>query len=217
MMNSMTMRVLLALALCLGLATASVAQEALWDQTDGYESWSMGFFNCVAGGPPMGSTTYTCNDVVVPAEGWAITDITVIFDGFDPGWEGAVTEAVLFIEPKTGSTPMGDPGMDGTTVAATATVLPNYFLAVTATGLETILGEGEYWVGLTPIAPNAANIHVSVAAIGDDSPSYDAFGFPMPMWMAWVQGMDGAMLIEGNLGTVSSEAVALDEIKAIYR
>ena len=31
-----------------------------------------------------------------------------------------------------------------------------------ATTLGMALAEGEYWIGLTPIAPNGGNIHVSV-------------------------------------------------------
>jgi hypothetical protein len=215
-MNSrklMTVATLIAVLAAAGLANAQVA---LWDQTAGYEGWTMGFFNNIAGSPPFGSTQYTCNDVVVPAGGWTVDVVRVYFDGFDPTWEGAVTEAVLFIEPKTGSTPLNDPAT-GTTVAATAVVLGNGFLEVSASGLGVALDEGEYWIGLTPFAPNANNIHVSVTAVGDDSPTWDAFGFPMPMWAAWSPGLDGAMLIEGEFGTVANEASSWGATKALYR
>jgi hypothetical protein len=212
-----TRKMILVFAMILAAASASVSSAAdLWDQTVGYETWSMGFFNAIAGGPPMGSTNYTCNDVVVPAGGWTIDTIRVIYDGFDFGWDGAISTAVLFIEPKTGSTPTGDPST-GATVAASCYYLGNGFMEVSASGLGVALSEGEYWVGLTPNAPSPNNIHVSVPAVGDDSPTYDAFGFPMPMWAAWSPGLDGAMKIEGDNGAVANEDATWGEVKALFR
>ena len=129
---------------------------------------------------------------------------------------GSVTSAVLYIEPKTGATPVGDPGT-GTSVTCSAVTLGNGFLEVSASGLGVSLAEGEYWVGLTPATPNANNIHVSVAAVGNDSPTYDAFGFPVPMWAAWSPGLDGAMLIEGEMGAVAVDASTWGGLKAIFR
>ena len=213
MMRAKTMMTVLIIAM--SLASVASAQIVLWDQTAGYEGWSQGFFNMIAGGPPMGSTTYTVNDIVVPAGGWDVTTMRVYYDGFDQGWAGTVTSAVLYLEPKTGSTPTGDPST-GTTVAVTTTILGNGFMEVAATGLDMNIAEGEYWIGLTPYAPNSNNFHVSVAAVGDDSPSYDAYGFPMPMWMVWSPGLDGAMLIEGETA-VANESVTLDQVKTLFR
>ena len=64
-------KMIIALAL-IALATSASAQTILWDQTAGYESWQQGFFNAVAGGPPFGSTNYTCNDVSVAGTGWLV-------------------------------------------------------------------------------------------------------------------------------------------------
>lgn len=215
-MSTRKMITVVTLIVAIAFAGVASAQTALWDQTAGYEGWSMGFFNNVAGGPPMGSTQYTVNDIVVPAGGWNVDAVRVYYDGFDASWAGGVTSAVLYLEPKTGTTPIGDPGT-GTTVAVSAVTLGNGFLEVSATALGLAIGEGEYWIGLTPFAPNANNIHVSVAAIGDDSPTYDAYGFPMPMWMAWSPGLDGAMLIEGDMGAVATEASTWGNVKSIYR
>ena len=203
------------LVIAMSMASLASAQAVLWDQTEGYESWSMGFFNNIAGGPPFGSTTYTCNDIVVPEGGWDINTVKVYFDGFNPGWAGGVVEAVLYIEPKEGSLPMGDPST-GATVPVVTTLLGNGFLEVAAMGLSEELTSGEYWIGLTPITPNSDNIHVSVVAVGDDSPSYDAFGFPEPMWMGWAPGLDGAMLIEGE-AAVANDAATLGQVKSLYR
>ncbi len=214
-MNQRTMIIWLTLALSITLAGAAVAQDILWDQTAGYEGWQQGFFNAIAGAPPFGSTMYTVNDIVVPAGGWTVDTYRIYYDGFDASWAGAVTSAVLYLEPKTGSLPIGDPST-GTTVAVTATILGNGFLELTATGLGLVIAEGEYWIGLTPFAPNSDNIHVSVPAVGDDSPTYDAGGFPMPMWGSWAPGLDGAILIEG-MGPVANEAASLGTVKALYR
>jgi hypothetical protein len=206
---------ILSLLVALGLANVAGAAD-LWDQTAGYESWQMGYFNVIAGGPPFGATMYTVNDIVVGAGGWNVDAVHIYYDGFDASWAGALTSAVLYVEPKTGSLPTGDPST-GVSVAVTATTLGNGFLELSATGLGLALAEGEYWIGLTPVAPNANNIHVSVAAVGDDSPTYDAFGFPVPMWGAWNVGLDGAMLIQGELGAVATDDVNLGTLKALYR
>ena len=214
MMNSRTKIIFLTLALTFAMTGAAMAQGVIWDQTEGYESWTMGFFNVIAGGPPMGMTLYTVNDVVVPAVGWTIETVKIYYDGFDPSWAGAVTTAILYVEPKTGSMPTGD-ASTGMAVTVTTTVLDNGFLEVAATGLGMAFTEGEYWIGLTPNTPNANNIHVGVTAVGDDSPTYDPFGFPGG-WANWAAGLDGAMLIEG-MGPVSTEAVSLGSVKALFR
>ncbi len=215
-MSTRKMITIVTLIAAIALASMASAQTTLWDQATGYESWSQGFFNNIAGGPPMGSTMYTVNDIVVPAGGWTIATVRVYYDGFDASWAGGVTSAVLYIEPKVGPNPTGDPST-GTTVTASAVTLGNGFLEISASTLGVALAEGEYWIGLTPYAPNANNIHVSVPAIGADSPTYDAFGFPMPMWMAWSPGLDGAMLIEGDNGAVAVDAASWGNLKAIYR
>jgi len=215
-MSTRKMITVLTLIMAIGLASAASAQVVLWDQTAGYEGWSQGFFNNIAGGPPFGSTQYTVNDIVVPAGGWNVDTYRVIYDGFDGSWAGAVTSAVLYLEPKVGAFPAGDPGT-GATVAVTATILGNGFLEVAATGLGLAIAEGEYWIGLTPVAPNANNIHVSVAAVGEASPTYDAFGFPVPGWAFWAPGLDGAMMIEGDFGAVAVEGQSWGNLKAIFR
>jgi hypothetical protein len=214
-MNTRKLIAVLTLTLVVGLSSFAGAAD-LWDQTAGYESWSAGFFNNIAGSPPFGSTMYTANDIVVPAGGWVIETMKIYYDGFNPGWAGAVTSAVLYVEPKTGPAPTGDPST-GTTVTVATTVLGNGFLEVAANGLDLVLDEGEYWISLTPSTPNADNIFVSVANVGDASPTYDAFGFPMPMWGAWVPDFDGAILIQGYDGTVDTEEMSWDQTKAMYR
>lgn len=204
------------LAMLVVLATAGVATaDILWDQTQGYETWQMGFFNVIGPPGPWGMIVYTANDVVVPAGGWNMDSVTVVFDGFDPNWANTVTMAVLHVAPKDSGTPSYDP-TTGTSVPVTATVLGNGFMEVTASGLGQFLAAGEYWIGLTPNAPDANNIMVSVPAVGADSPSYDVNGFP-PGWAFWSPGLDGAMRVEGDFGAVAVEENTFGSLKAIYR
>jgi hypothetical protein len=206
------MIIIMALVLMAGAANA---QDILWDQTAGYESWSQGFFNVIGGSGPWGMSAYTCNDVVVPAGGWTIDSIKTYYDSLDPNWGGVVTQAWLFIEPKTSTPPTGDPTVDATIVPVTVTLMGNNFYEIEAGTLGVVLPEGEYWIGLTPIAPTADNIHVGVPAVGDASPTFDSNGFP-PGWGFWAPGLDAAILIEG-LGPVSTEDVSLGSVKALYR
>jgi hypothetical protein len=202
----------------MALAASAGAQTVLWDQTAGYESWQQGFFNAAAGSPPFGSTMYTCNDVTVDGTGWIVDSITVYYDGFDWSWEGAISEARLFVEPKTGSLPTGDPS-GGALVSASCAYVPGsnfMFFEITASGLALELAPGDYWIGLTPSTPTPDNIHVSVAAVGDDSPSYDPFGFPIPMWSNWVAGLDGAMKIQGDAAVAGDEAT-WGSVKSLFR
>lgn len=214
-MSTRKLVTILTLLVSVSLAGAAAA-DILWDQTVGYETWQQGFFNVNAGAPPFGITAYTVNDVVVPASGWNIDTIRVIFDGFDPNWAGVVTQGTVYIEPKVGGMPTGDPAT-GTAVSVTVTILGNGFMEVSSSALGIALSEGEYWVGLTPIAPDANNIHVSVPAVGADSPTYDAGGFPVPMWAFWAPGLDGAMAIEGDFGAVAVDGDTWGGLKAIYR
>ena len=206
-----TMIIIMALVLMAGAANA---QDLLWDQTAGYESWSQGFFNVIGGSGPWGVSAYSCNDVVVPAGGWTMDSITIYFDNLDQ-WDGAITSAWLFIEPKTGPAPSGDPSLDAVMVPATCTLLGNNFNEVTAATLGIVLPEGEYWIGLTPIAPTGGNIHVGVPAVGEASPTFDVNGFP-PGWGFWAPGLDAALLIEGFMA-VSTEDVSLGSVKALFR
>lgn len=206
-----TMLIILALVL---MASAANAQVVLWDQTAGYETFSQGFFNVIGGSGPWGVSAYSCNDVVVPAGGWTMDSITIYFDNLDP-WAGAITSAWLYIEPKTGTSPTGDPTTDAVMVPASCVLLPNNFNEVKATTLGIALAEGEYWIGLTPIAPTGGNIHAGVPAVGETSPTFDTNGFP-PGWGFWTQDLDAALLIEG-FGPVSTEDVSLGSVKALYR
>ena len=215
-MNTRKLTIFLTLIIALSMAGMATAQTVLWDQTDGYEGWTMGFFNVIAGAPPFGATYYTVNDIVVPAGGWNVDKVSIYFDGFDAGWAGVVTSAVLSLEPKVSGMPAGDPST-GTTVTVSTIILGNGFMEVSASGLGMAIAEGEYWIGLTPTAPNANNIHVSVPAVGADSFTYDAFGFPVPGWGAWSPGLDGAMLIEGDNGAVATDQNTWGATKALFR
>ena len=216
-MNSRTMTLLLTLVLCLGFAATVAAQDILWNQTEGYQNFAMGYFNSVSGAPPMGMTSYTVNDVVVPEGGWNIGAIRTYYQVTDANWGTAISQGYLYIHPKTGSSPTEAAGT-GEIIPMIATDIGGWW-EITADLGSYELGAGEYWIGITPFAPAGMmgpDIQASVPAVGDDSPSYDPYGFPMPMWMVWNGGLDATLLIEAS-STVATENTTLDGLKANYR
>jgi len=215
-MNSMKMTLMMTLALCLGFAAVAGAQEVLWDQTEGYQDFAMGYFNSVSGAPPMGITMYTVNDVVVPEGGWDIATIKTYDQVTDAAWGPAISEGYFFLEPKTGSAPTMEPGA-GETIPMSAVDIGGWW-EVTADLGSFDLEAGEYWIGVTPIAPGGImgpDIQASVVAVGDDSPSFDPYGWPA-MWSAWNPGLDATILIHG-VSPVATDEVTLESVKALYR
>lgn len=105
-------------------------------------------------------SSYAVTDVDTAGESWIVQDITTYFSSYDGEssfWQGAVEQARLNILPKTGSLPDNtyDP-CDGELVDVTLTTFAQnniWYLAVTASGLDISLSPGEYWIGLTPLAP----------------------------------------------------------------
>ena len=89
----------------LSLAVSAGAQTVLWDQTAGYESWTQGFYNAIAGMPPMGSTYYTVNDVVVPSGGWTVQEGHDLVERVEADVRDAIPYATVF----THLEPLEDP------------------------------------------------------------------------------------------------------------
>ncbi len=209
---------LFVLALTLVFAVSAGAVTLL-DQA-AYDFSGPGFFNVVAGAPPMGMTNYSLNDISVGAGGWVITDVSIYVNALG-GFESGVTSGYLNIFPKTGPLPIDgtDDPTAGISVPMTATVISGNDYEVTVTGLSVALAPGEYWIGITPIA-SAFNsgIHMpAVSFMGDATASYDPYGWPMAMWMNMVPGVDAAMLILGEGDVVANETVTLDSVKSMYR
>ncbi len=215
MNTQMTKLSLIVLSLTMILATAAGA-AVLHDQS-AYDFSGPGFFNVIAGAPPMGVTTYSVNDIVVDGTGWNITSISTYQNALG-GFDSEVTQAVINIFPKTGELPLEIPTND-TLVPVTVTHISDDDYKVTADGLNIELAPGEYWIGLTHYG-SAFNsgIHMPAATlVGDATPSYDTGGFPMPMWMFWVPETDAAILILGDDNVVATDETSLDTVKSYYR
>jgi len=207
----------LAAVFVLAMVTGASAQ-VLWDQSD-FDAFGPGFFNSESGSPPFGSTNHTVNHVTVPGN-WNITKITTYYSAVDPAFAGGIFQGYLHVWPKTGPMPTEDPAASPV-VLMTGTVLPGpngEYIEVSTVDLDMMLVAGEYWIGITPIAvaPFGPEIHMSsISSYGDASPSYDVFGFPMPMWFNMVAGVDAALLIEGS-GPVPNESRSVGSIKAQF-
>ncbi len=210
---------LLAVSVFAVVILAQVASaDTLWDQSD-YDVWGMGFFNSESGSPPFGSTWHTVCDVTIEC-GWLVESVTMYYSAIDPAWGGAITQGYLHVYSKTGPLPVEDPTADP--LVAMSAVLDVDHFALTASGLNLDLPPGEYWIGITPIAPGGVmgpEICLScLSYFGDPSASYDAYGMPMPMWMHFNPGLDAAILIEGVVnGPSATEAKTWGQIKALYQ
>ncbi|HZW07561.1 MAG TPA: hypothetical protein VFF65_10600 [Phycisphaerales bacterium] len=221
----------LALAGSLVLTTAATA-DVLWDQS-ALSGTTSSVPNTISGGPPFGSTVYAVSDVVVPAGGWTITSISTFFSrlGF-ADWSTDVTTARLNIFSRTGSLPAGgdNPGA-GTVVSIFCT--PSTFDAgpgfgeqgvwvATASGLNITLAPGDYWIGLTPVAPGGFDLEYnwpSSAVVGLPSAMRSPFsGFGMPPANTWSDStVEGSILIQGVPAPSAAAALGLAGLAACRR
>jgi len=209
-------------ALLLALLVRPVAADVLWNQSD-YDAFGAGFFNSVSGGPPFGLTVYTVGDVTVGGTGWHVEKITTYYSRIDPNWGIGITQGFLHVFPKTGALPVDgtDDPAASTPVTLTTALFDDRF-EIYASGLSLDLAPGEYWIGITPIAPAGffgPEIHMSSQTfLGAPSPSYDAYADPgPPAWYDMNPGVDAAILIEGTLHPVAVSPTSWSEIKALYR
>ena len=204
--------------LCVVLMAAQMASaDILWDQP--YDpGWAMGFFNSESGGPPFGMTWHGANDVTV-VDPWNVDSITSYYSALDPGWGTAITQGYLHVFPKTGPLPIEDPTLS--VLVPMSGVALGAYCEVTASGLGLYLAPGEYWLGLTPIAPSGPmgpEIQTSAAVmVGSETVSYDAYGFPMPMWFVFNPGLDAAMVVQGTIASSPVENATWSSVKAMYR
>jgi hypothetical protein len=209
---------LLTAILSLILATAASA-EVLWDQSD-YDPFGAAYFNSVSGSPPFGSTTYAVSDVTVDG-GWHVESITTYFSALDVTWGTAIFEGHVHVFPKTAALPDAgdDPALS--MVVPMSGVLVGDHWEVTASGLSIDLDTGEYWIGLTPVAPSGPfgpELHLgAIAAVGDATAAIDPAGFIYPAtWSAPNPATDASILIEGAR-PVPVEDLGWGELKADYR
>ena len=207
-------KILLTTLAIVALATVAGA-EILWDQAEA-DMGAPGFFNSESGSPPFGMTMFTVSDILVD-DVWNVTTITTYWSILDEGWAN-LFEGYLVVFPKTGPLPADtdDPTLSAL-VPMTATTELNLGTLV-AGDLDLLLEPGEYWIGITPIAPApfGPEVHLSSTInYGDASPSYDPFGMP-PGWMNFTPDHDATILIEGAV-TVATEAKSLTDVKTLFR
>lgn len=195
--------------------------EILWDQSD-YDLFGNGFFNSVSGGPPFGITMFAVSDVTVSGAPWHVDTINTYYGFISGTWGDAISQGHLHVYPKTGSLPI-----DATDIPTASPLVPmtgtniGGVWHVQATGLNLDLAPGEYWIGITPIAPSGPfgpEVQMSsLTLIGEDTASYDPFQFPgPPAWFNFTPDHDMAMSIEGT-SPVSVESTSWSRIKATYR
>lgn len=170
-----------ALSILMVAAAGSVASaDVLWDQSQ--LNWAAdGFFNSISGAPPFGTTAYAMNDITVPAGGWTVDSVTVYFSRILSNWDSEITEGRLYVQPKTGGAPTVLPGGGLIPMSAVslfdAAVQQSYY-EVTASGLNLNLAPGDYWIGITPVAPGGPfgpeTGITSASSIGDVTTVYYA-------------------------------------------
>ncbi len=213
------MRKIMLTTLAVMALVAVAGAEVLWDQSD-YDVSAPGFFNTESGSPPFGMTMFTMSDIVVD-DVWHVTSITTHWSILDVGGWELISQAYVNIFPKTGPLPEAtdDPTL-GTVVTIVGAVDPGTGIGTVTATVDLNIEPGEYWIGVTPIAPAGpfgVEVMLSSAThMGDDSPSYDAYGFPEPMWMNFTPGQDATILVEGDV-TVATEEHSLTNVKALFR
>ena len=204
-------------ALTLVVLAPAAGAGTLWNQSN-FDPWGAGFFNSESGSPPFGMTNHAVCDVVVSTN-WVVESVTMYYSALDPGWGGAISQGYLHIWPKTGPMPVEDPTASPL-VAMTGTLNGDHFV-VTASGLAITLTPGDYWIGITPIAPGGIMgpelCLMDFNPIGDATPTYDPFAFPgPPAWMNPWPGEDASIKIEGALPVPVDEST-WGAIKALYQ
>jgi hypothetical protein len=210
------------LTLALLTIAAPSRGAVLWDQSD-YNLFGGGFFNSVSGGPPFGVTMFAVSDVTVTGAPWHVDTISTYYSVLDPSWVEAISQGHLHVFPKSGPLPsdVTDDPAASPLVPMTGTNLDGGVGLVQATGLNLDLAPGEYWIGITPVAPSGPfgpEIQMSShTLIGADTATFDLFAFPgPPAWFNFNPGLDQAMRIDGT-GPVSVESTSWSRIKATYR
>jgi hypothetical protein len=203
--------------LCVVLMVAQAASaDVLWDQPND-PGWMMGWFNSESGSPPFGMTWHGANDVTVDGT-WTVDSVTSYYSALDPGWGGAISQGYLHVFPKTGPLPSEDPTLSPV-VPMTGVIVGGIF-EVTASGLALTLPPGEYWIGITPVAPAGMmgpEIQIpSTMFLGNETVSYDAYGMP-PGWFVFNPGMDAAMLVQGTVAGTPVEETTWGSVKAMFR
>jgi hypothetical protein len=188
--------------LAVALVSSVASADVLWDQSD-YDLTVPGFFNSVSGSPPFGLTHYAVSDITVGDGGWYVSKISAYFGAADPVWGDGITEGHLHVYAKTGPLPID--GLDDPTLSpmiSMSATLEGFDAFVVSADVNLHLDPGEYWIGITPLAPSGffgPEPHwASGTYLGDATASLDPYAFPGPAgWFNFNPGADAAIKIEG--------------------
>jgi len=203
----------------LALASAAGA-TTLWDQSD-FDPFGAGFFNSESGGPPFGMTNHAINHITVDNV-WRVDSITTFYSALDPAWADGIIEGYLHVFAKTGPLPdddLNDPALSP--VVPMSGVFNNDHIVVSATDLNLTIEPGEYWIGITPVAPSGPfgpEIHLSsMTLIGDATASYDVYAFPgPPAWFNFNPDVDASILLDGEITTAPTQST-WGAVKSLFR
>jgi len=210
-MSSRTMKIIVTLSFLVLTQTASA--QILWDQST-LDLMSPGIAN--SDSPGFGGfTIHTVGDVAVTGDGWMVESITQYYSSWNYDWINAITQGYLHVFPKTGPLPAEDPSQSAIVPMSAVSFSPDV-IAVTASGLSLGLEPGEYWIGITPMAPAGmfgANLQFATSVVGDEAATYDMM---IPGWGNNYVGYDGAMLIAGE-PAVPNATSSWGQIKSNYR
>jgi hypothetical protein len=196
------------LSLLLSLIAGASGAMVLWDQSV-FDPNGPGIANSHSPGF-NGFVIHSVNDVTVDAT-WNVQSITQYYSSWNFNW-GSISTGYLHIAPKTGALPTFNPTTD-VQVPMTATLVDGVFV-VSATGLNIDLAAGEYWMGITPVAPagiSGANLQWAAPIVGDAIASHENGA-----WHNYYAGYDGAILVEGER-PVSVDSSTWGSIKSLYR
>jgi hypothetical protein len=219
-MNSKLRKLAMLSLITLAALAQTAGAEVLWDQSD-FDPMGAGFFNSESGSPPFGLTMFSVCDITVDSE-WTVDSITQYYSALDPAWGDAIFEGYLHVFAKTGPLPVDDVDDPTTSPLVSMTgVFDTDHIVVMASGLDLTLAAGEYWIGITPIAPGGVmgpELHLASATlIGDATASYDPYSSPNPpAWMNFTPDTDAALTIEGDL-VVATDEMTWGGVKSLYR
>jgi hypothetical protein len=222
--HNQEMRKMKKLLLTIAILTMSISAAnatILWDQS-ATRADLVGSWDSESPGPWGGGLIFSANDFSLGSDA-VITTITTYYT--DTGaWAPGTYTAHFAIYAKSGTTPITgtDDPLTALDVQVTIASIGNQVLTVTASGLGEALTAGDYWVMLSPVAPQGGfgtpefHIYYDGAPLGDPAAWIEFGGFMPPTWTPSFDLLDGAILIEGDTA-VATEATSWGHMKSLFR
>lgn len=216
------MKKLLLVIAVLTLSVSAANATILWDQSAARADL-FGYWNSNSPGFGFGATEiYGLNDFSLATDA-TITTVTEYYTNTG-AWALGDYPAKFAIFAKTDAAPTNPPidPLTAADVTVTVTDIGNQMLAVTLSGLNMALAAGDYWVLLSPIAPQGFTgtpefqIYYDGATNGSQAYLMGIGGIGGGVWTPTSEAWDGAFMIEGEV-VVSTEAASFGGVKSLYR